>query len=716
VRKGLLYNAGNQEIQGLKVDSLEWSNWLEEQPSFRFETDLTAFTARRKARLSTWYWYAYRKRQGKLTETYIGKAEEVTLARLNAIAEILARQDVGIGMPRARAAGDNRLPGQPGIVHEAKSPYELTPPLPLPTPLTPLIDRVEEVAAVKALLCRSDVRFVNLIGPGGIGKTRIAIKVAGDLRQDFADGVYFLALDPVRDAQLVLSHVAQAIGLRVDGHRSVAELLKASLQQRELLLVLDNLEQVPAAATLLVDLLGSCPYLKILVTSREILHVSGEYPFPVSPLPFPDPADPPGLDAFRSYPAVELFLERARAIVPDLALDTGTIRAITEICARLEGLPLAIELAAARVRFLTPEALLQRLGQRLAVLTQGGPDKPARQQTLRATLDWSHELLSRDEQVAFRRLAVFAGGCDLEAAEAVCTAFSDIATPFLEVLSSLIDKSLLLPVRLGAQTPRFRLSETVHEYALEALALSGELDAVEEAHASYYLAFAIQAEPELDRGDQGWWLNRIDQDDPNLLAALNFLLSGHDRQRAVRLTGALGRYWYVRGRLSEGLNWIEQALGWRTSSVAAAEDRKTLYIAGLFAIHLDQSERARPWLEQSLELCRIAGDSWGYALAAHLLTLFFLLKDNLAAAQAQVERTASFVQKSRDAWALATAHSTSATLATYLGEFTRARTSFERSAGLFDEIQDIYLRDLMLLLAGDALIAEGDKARGQTLL
>jgi predicted ATPase/DNA-binding CsgD family transcriptional regulator len=402
--------------------------------------------------------------------------------------------------------------------------------------------------------------------------------------------------------------------------------------------------------------------------------------------------------------------------MPDLPLDASTIEAIAAICARLEGLPLAIELAAARVKFLPPPVLRQRLAQRLTVLTQGGPDRPSRQQTLRATFDWSHDLLSPDEQGIFRRLAIFAGGCDLEAAEAVCLANGDIANPFLDVISSLIDKSLLLPVRSTTQTARFRLAETVHEYALESLELSGEREFIEATHASYYFSFALRAEPELDRRDQDRWLQRLDDDDQNLTAALTFLRAAQDRERAIRLTGALGWYWYVRGRLNEGLNRVEQALGYRTGSSAVAEDRKALYLGGLFAIHLDQGERARSWLEQSQDLCKLAKDTAGYALASYLLTMFFLLKGNPVAARDQAERVIASTNKSADARALAITHCLSGTLAVYLGEFTRARACFEQSAALFREADDSYMGDLALLMAGDALIAEGEKAQGQAQL
>jgi predicted ATPase/DNA-binding CsgD family transcriptional regulator len=715
VRQGLLYTAGDQVTPALQVESAEWFNWLAEQSSFRVETTAISFTVRRKERSNGSYWYAYWKHQGKLSSTYLGKSEDVTLARLNAVAAMLPRPD-GALVPAPGRPTAARLPARSDGTDQATSDYGLTPPPPLPVPFTSLVDRVEDVQGITALLHEPEVRLVSLIGAGGIGKTRIALQVAARLQADFTDGIYFLALDSVRDAQLVLTTVAHALGLPADSYRSVAQLLKECLLEKQILLLLDNLEQVVAAAPLLVDVLNACPDLKMLLTSREVLHLSGEHPWVVAPLLFPDPVNLPAPDRLLRYPAVELFVQRAQLVWPGLPLDVVTLQAIAHICARLEGLPLAIELAAARVRVLSPGTLLERLEHSLAVLTQGGPDRPARQQTLRATLDWSHDLLSPDEQLVLRRLSVFAGGCILEAAEAVCAAPGDIRPSLLEVVASLIDKSLLLPVNSPASQPRLRLAETVREYALESLVRSDELAALEEAHAAYYLALALQAAPELDGRQQDSWLARLDQEYLNLTAALNYLLSHQDPARAVQLTGALGRYWYTRGRLSEGLNWTEQALRLRPRGVIRPEDRRALFAAGLFAIHLDQGERARVWLEESMNLSTAAADQAGFVRAGQLLMLFFLLKGNLAAAQAQADVIATFVCQSADPWVLASAEGTAGALSLYLGDFPRARLRLERSEALYREAGDRYLSELTLLLVADTLAATGDKTQAQVLL
>jgi predicted ATPase/DNA-binding CsgD family transcriptional regulator len=321
--------------------------------------------------------------------------------------------------------------------------------------------------------------------------------------------------------------------------------------------VLDNFEQVMPAASLLVDLLSSCPMLKILVTSREVLHLFGEHHFPVVPLAFPDPAHLPPLDMLDAYPAVELFLQRAQSIIPDMALNPATMGAIARVCAKVEGLPLAIELAAARVKLLPPQALATRLDHRLDVLTQGGPDMPARHKTLRATFAWSRNLLTGDEQKVFRRLSVFVGGCTLDAAEAVCN--GDLKDSFLDVVSSLVDKSLLQTASGEAEEPRVFLLETIREYAAECLAEGGELERVQAAHAAYFLAFAEQVSTELYGRQEEMWLDRLEHDSENLRAAFIYLLAQHDHKRAARLTNALGRFWQTRGRAREGLDWASQA-------------------------------------------------------------------------------------------------------------------------------------------------------------
>jgi predicted ATPase/class 3 adenylate cyclase len=389
----------------------------------------------------------------------------------------------------------------------------------LPAQPMPLIDRKKEMARICQLLRRSDVRLLTLTGTGGVGKTRLGLETAAELLDEFAEGVCFVPLATISDPGLVVPTIAQTLGVREVGDWPLMERLKAYLHNRQLLLFLDNFEQVLTAAPRLSELLQGCPELKMLVTSRAVLHVYGEHEFPVLPLPVPDLSHLPGREALTQYAAVALFLQHAQAVRPDFHMTPANASAIVEIYARLDGLPLAIELAAARVKLLSPQGLLARLAHRLEVLTCGAQDVPARQQTLRNTLAWSYNLLDADEQRLFRRLSVFTGGCTLEAVEAMYTTLGDIASPVLDGVASLIDKSLLQKVEQEDEEPRLLMLETIREYGLECLAASGEMEATRQAHADYYLALAEEAK--LEGPQQAVWLEREHE---NLRAAMQWLL------------------------------------------------------------------------------------------------------------------------------------------------------------------------------------------------
>jgi predicted ATPase/DNA-binding XRE family transcriptional regulator len=398
----------------------------------------------------------------------------------------------------------------------------------LPAQPTTLIGRTKEIAAVRDLLLRTDVRLVTLTGPGGTGKTRLALQAAAELLDNFADGVYVVMLEPISDPALVAPTIAQTLGVKERAGQAPLERLKAHLRDRRLLLLLDNFEQILAAAPIVAELLAAAPELKVLITSRALLHLYGEHEFAVPPLAVPDLNELPPLDALAQFAAVDLFVQRARAVKLDFALTHANAPAIAEICARLDGLPLAIELAAARTKLFTPEALLARLRNRLALLTGGARDLPARQQTLRGTLDWSYNLLDASEQRLFRRLGVFVGGCTLEAAAAVMSselrAVSDdlynSELDILDGLASLLDKSLLRQNEGPDDEPRFVMLETIREYALERLAESGEEETVRNQHAAYYFALAHEAERHLRGAEQVRWLGRLALEHDNLRAAL----------------------------------------------------------------------------------------------------------------------------------------------------------------------------------------------------
>jgi len=366
---------------------------------------------------------------------------------------------------------------------------------------------------------------MTLTGPGGIGKTRLGLQVAAELMEGFSDGVFFVNLAPLSDPELVVPAIAQALGLKEAAGRALFDSVSASLHEKALLLLLDNFEQVVEAALEVAALLARCPRLNVLVTSRAALHVQGEQEFAVPPLAIPDTKSLPDLVALSQYEAVALFIARAQAVKPAFQVTNANAPAVAEICVRLDGLPLAIELAAARIKVLPPQALLARLGQRLAVLTDGAKDVPARQQTLRNTIEWSYQLLDAQEQQLFRRLSAFVGGCTLEAIEAICDALdtNNGAVSVLDGVASLIDQSLLQQTELVEL--RLVMLETIREYGLERLTSSGEWEETQKAYADCYLWFSEEeVEPQLWGPRQVRWLQRLEQEHGNLRAALRWFL------------------------------------------------------------------------------------------------------------------------------------------------------------------------------------------------
>jgi predicted ATPase/class 3 adenylate cyclase/DNA-binding CsgD family transcriptional regulator len=431
----------------------------------------------------------------------------------------------------------------------------------LPVQLTPFIGREQELAAVQDLLRHEGVRLLTLTGPGGAGKTRLGLQLAAESSDNFADGVFFVNLAPISDAGLVTSTIAQTLDLQEGVEGPWLERLREALQHKQVLLLLDNFEQVVSAGVEVVQLLVACPKLKIVVTSREVMHVRGEREFTVPPMTLPDLKHLPDLAALSYNAAVALFLQCAQAVKPDFQLTNATARVIAEICVRLDGLPLAIELAAARVKLLPPMALLARLDQGLSVLTGVSRDVPARQQTLRNTIAWSYNLLNEPEQRHFRQLSVFVGGCTLEAAEAVCSTpdNEDVAWQVLETIASLIDKSLLQQIEQEREEPRFVMLETIREYGLERLAENEENESTRSAQAKYYLALAEKAQLELASPQQAVWLERLEPEYDNLRAALQWVLEDHANEEQVRerkliasrLSVALKAFWDTQGHISE---------------------------------------------------------------------------------------------------------------------------------------------------------------------
>jgi predicted ATPase/DNA-binding CsgD family transcriptional regulator len=582
----------------------------------------------------------------------------------------------------------------------------------VPTPPTSLIGREREVAAIRELLHPpAGHRLIVLTGPGGVGKTRLALSVAAEAASVFADGVAYVPLAAIRDSALVIAVIAKAVGVRETGDRPLVEQITARVADQQRLFVLDNFEHVLDAGPMVGELLASCPRLRL----------SGEHDFPVPPLTLPDKDGqsaswPDGQTLSREIEqsaAVELFVARARAVNAGFTLTEENASAVAEVCRWLDGLPLAIELAAARAAVLSPVALLTRLNRRLPFLTDGPRDAPARQRTLRDTIAWSYDLLDAAAQTLFRHLAVFAGGFSADAAAWISGIESADA---FALVSSLVDNSLLQPGEGSDGEPRFGMLETIREYGLEQLQARGEWDRARRLHAEHCLAFAEAVEPKLRGRDQGAQLALLETEHDNLRAALTWSLEEADRaEYGLRLAGALHWFWFLHDHYREGRQWLEAALARPPTGERTQARVKALAGAGLLAIHQNDYAAARDRLRQSFALGRALRDTAGVTYALHVLGMWDLLQADHAELRSLVEESVVLFREAGDHWGLATALCTLGMVAIATFQFEEARALFAESLALSRELGDTWGLARGLHYSGELARFDGDRGRARVL-
>nr|WP_245969368.1 tetratricopeptide repeat protein [Calidithermus roseus] len=578
----------------------------------------------------------------------------------------------------------------------------------LPAALTSLIGRDDEIAAVRTLLLQGE-RLVTLVGPGGVGKTRIAAEVARGLELQLADGVHFISLTTLSDPAMLLPSIARSFGLLESSSRPLMESLLEYLYPKKLLLVLDGFEGILPAAPWVSELLGKAPGLQILITSRAVLRIFGERDFAVSPLQLP----PSGADfaQLSQSEAVRLFVERAAAVNPNFSLTAENAPIVGEICRRLDGLPLAIELAAARIKVLQPKALLQRLSNRLKTLTDGPRDLPERQRTLRDAIEWSYRLLSAQEQRLFTCMAVFVAGSNLEAVEAVCHDETDL--DLLDEVIGLVEKSLVVQTQPSLE-PRFSMLETIREFALEKLELSGQAPKRREIHAAYYLELAEAANAGRIGPQQIGWLERLDLEQANHRAALTWLIANQKATEALRLASSLRWFWDLRGQFSEGWRWLQDALA-LPGEVPPLIRANALMGLGVLLWRQGNYTTARPLMEESLALRRAHGDLEGIANALQNLGNLTTHLGDFASARTYQDENLSIRRRLGEKSNLADALFSRGNLALVEGKLSEAKSLYLESLAAYTEVGDALGLPFVVVNLAEVARLRGDYPAAQTL-
>ena len=565
----------------------------------------------------------------------------------------------------------------------------------LPAAVHALVGRKTELAEALGLLGRTDVRLVTLLGPGGSGKTRLALEIATRLEQRYRDGACFVSLAPLTDPTLIVSEIARAVGVYEAEGQPLADTLTAALARRELVLVLDNFEHLIAAAPLVGQLLAACSRLDVLVTSRAALRLSGEHRIEVPPLPLRD--------------AAELFLARARAVRQDSAVGAPERAAVERICRRLDGLPLALELAAARIALFSVRVLDMRLAQRLE-LPEGARDLPDRHRTLRATIDWSYRLLSPAERVMFRGLGPFTGGARLEAIESI---FANLDAAPVETVAALLDQSLLRRRDDPDGQPRFWMLDTIRDHALERLRVDGEADAAATRHAAYFAQFAVRADRHMHTADQRSWLQQLAADHDNLRAAFDHLLIAEPSE-ALRLGAALGFFWEIRGHISEGRERLRRALS--AVSAYGAPAAKATYFAGRFAFLQGENERATPLFREALRLAREADEVEPHVQAMTHLGILTERRGDHGRGVELLEQALAIARGGTNDWALRVALNNLGTLLAEIGQTERAQTMLDEALLLARRLGEPFGLALTAGNLAELALARGDTHAAEALI
>ena len=582
----------------------------------------------------------------------------------------------------------------------------------LPVQRTSFVGREAEVARVKELL--RGPGLLTLTGPGGSGKTRLALQAARELLDDYPDGVFFVELEAITDPLLVPSAIAGTIGARAEGARPILDILRDHVRDREMLLVLDNFEQVLGAATTVDAVLDAAPRMRILATSREPLHVTGEQELPVPPLGLPDPGDP--AERITQAESVGLFLQRATAVDPGFGVTETNAPVVAEICRRLDGLPLAIELAASRIKLLSPEAMLERLEHRLELLAGGPVDLPARQRTLRGAIAWSHDLLDDVERTMFRRLSAFAGGWTLEAAEAVANPGAELGRDVLEVLGSLVDKSLVTRLSAEHGGVRFGMLVTIREFGAEQLQAEAEGDAIRDRHLAYFLEAAKRAEPNLRGVDQKRWLDELELEHDNLRAALRHAIDTGDHRTGAQLVKALWRFWHLHAHLGEGRRWAEEVLALPGLAERTADRVAALTALGGMAYWKEDVPAYRAAYEEALEIVRELGDRREEGEQLYNLSFAHASQGDMPAALGLLEQAKALFQEFGVTRGVADVQWILGIVARMQGDLDRSRALAEEALGMHREGGDRFGTTVCLYALGRTAFAQGDMVTARASL